>query len=87
MKDPTQDKKRALPEEGGRDDLNLTNNDASLVNQSNIQTDSPVMTDQAGGVNNENLTQSALQDGEAAPEFGDASDPTHEELGQHHRDE
>jgi hypothetical protein len=49
--------------------------------------DAPTMGDQRTNVNTENLTQSASGDREVAPEFGDAADPTSEELGTHHRDE
>ncbi len=45
------------------------------------------MSDRATSVDSERLTQSAAQDGEVAPEFGDAADPTSEELGLSHRDE
>lgn len=49
--------------------------------------DAPTMNDARTNVNTENLTQSASADREVAPEFGDAADPTSEELGTHHRDE
>ena len=47
----------------------------------------PLMSDREGGATNENLVQSATEDREVTPEFGDAADPTFEELGTHHRDE
>ncbi len=52
-----------------------------------LQPDAPTMSDRATNVANENLTQSALADGEVQPEFGDAADPTTEELSTDHRDD
>ena len=49
--------------------------------------DAPTMNDARTNVNTENLTQGAAADREVAPEYGDAADPTSEELGTHHRDE
>ena len=60
---------------------------ASLRQDTLVQPDAPSMTDRKTDVNDENLTQGAATDREVAPEFGDAADPTSEELGQHHRDE
>ncbi len=47
----------------------------------------PVMSDREGSAGNENMFQNATDDREVTPEFGDAADPTQEELGTHHRDE
>jgi hypothetical protein len=49
--------------------------------------DAPTMNDARTNVNTENISQTASGDREVAPEFGDAADPTSEELGTHHRDE
>ena len=56
------------------------------VDQNNYQPDAPKMNDSLDNVSTERLQQSA-RDGEVNPEFGDAADPTQEELGNHHRDE
>lgn len=72
---------RKQPEEGSDKELNMTNNDASLSRQGNRQQpDAPTMNDSAANVNSENLTQSAREDGEVNPEYGDAADPTFETL-------
>ena len=69
------------PEEGSDKELNLTNNDASLIRQGDRQQpDALTMNDSAANVNSENLTQSAREDGEVNPEYGDAADPTFETL-------
>jgi hypothetical protein len=49
--------------------------------------DAPTMNDARVNVHTENLTQTASGDREVNPEYGDAADPTSEELGTHHRDE
>lgn len=76
----TEQTPRPQPEDGTNEDLNLTNADASLVNNSRMQPDASSMSDRAENINDENLTQSASQDGEIAPEYGDAADPTFEAL-------
>ena len=75
------DPRNKQPEEGSDQDLNLTNNDASLLRTGERQQpDAPTMNDSAANVGSENLTQSALSDGEVNPEYGDAADPTFETL-------
>lgn len=62
------DPRKKQPEEGRDDDLNLTNNDASLIRQGNRQQpDAPTMNDSAANVNSENLTPTARKDGEVNP--------------------
>jgi hypothetical protein len=56
------------------------------TNNDRIQTDAPTMNDSKANVGNDNLLQGA-PGRELSPEFGDAADPTSEQLGQHHRDE
>lgn len=72
--------KRNLSEEGQEINADL--------GQSPVQAPgAATMNDQRANVNTENLTQTASGDRDVAPEFGDAADPTSEELGTHHRDE
>ena len=61
--------------------------DARIKEGQTAQPSAPVMSDRDGNATTENLHQSATEDYEVAPEFGDAADPTSEELGLHHRDE
>ena len=75
-----QNSAKPQPEDGSDKELNLTNNDATLKSRTPTQADAPTMSDNATNVANENLTQSALKDGEVNPEFGDAADPTFEML-------
>ena len=49
--------------------------------------DSPTMNDGRVNVHTDNLTPGAAADREVTPEYGNAADPTSEELGTHHRDE
>jgi hypothetical protein len=81
MQTSSNDPRRQQPEEGSDKDLNLTNNDASLLRTGERQQpDAPTMTDNAVNVNNDNLTQSASKGSELNPEYGDAADPTFETL-------
>ena len=75
--DPTNKKQ---PEDGNDEELNLTNNDATLKSRTPSQADSPTMSDNATSAASENLTQSAMKDGEVNPEYGDSADPTFETL-------
>ena len=68
------------PEDGNDQDLNLTNNDASLARQTPKQADSPTMSDNGTSGGNDNLTQSVMNGSEINPEYGDAADPTFETL-------
>lgn len=72
--------KRNLAEEGQAYNASLGQKPAQAP-------DAPTMGDQRTNVNTENITQSASDDREVTPEYGDAADPTSEELGTHHRDE
>jgi len=56
------------------------------TNSDRMQPDAPTMNDSKANVANENLLQGS-PGREMNPEFGDAADPTSEQLGQHHRDE
>lgn len=56
------------------------------TNTDRITPDAPTMNDSKANVANENMQQ-GFPGREISPEFGDAADPTSEELGQHHRDE
>jgi len=78
--DPNQNNLKSQPEDGSSEDLNLTNSDASLKSRTPTQADAPTMSDNATSAANENLTQSAMKDGEVNPEFGDSADPTFEML-------
>jgi hypothetical protein len=56
------------------------------TNSDRIMPDAPTMNDSKANVANDNLLQ-GTPGREMTPEFGDAADPTSEQLGQHHRDE
>ena len=56
------------------------------TNSDRIQPDAATMNDSKANVANNNLQQGTTGR-EMNPEFGDAADPTSEQLGQHHRDE
>ena len=51
-----------------------------------ITPDAPTINDSKANVAKDDLTQ-GTSGRELNPEFGDAADPTSEELGQHHRDD
>ena len=70
------------PEDGTNEDLNLTNRDATLVNNTRNRTpDAATMSDQAGAdALNDNLTASPSKGDEINPEYGDAADPTFEAM-------
>ncbi len=73
--------KRQQPKDGSDKDVNLTNNDASLLRTGERQQpDAPTMNDSAANINSDNLTQSASKGSEINPEYGDAADPTFETL-------
>jgi hypothetical protein len=80
--DPKENPRAKQPEEGTNADQNLTNNDATLLNNNrNRQPDAPTMNDQASSdAINDNLIQSARKGDEINPEYGDAADPTFETL-------
>ena len=81
MKSELESNRKKQPEDGNSQDLNLTNNDASLQNIGNRQQpDAPTMNDGAVNVNSDNLTQSISKGSEVNPEYGDAADPTFETL-------
>jgi hypothetical protein len=81
FKDPKEPSRTKQPEDGTKEDLNLTNNDASLINnQPTQQPDAATMSDQAGYNAMDNMNQSALNGDEINPEYGDAADPTFETL-------
>jgi len=56
------------------------------TNINRIMPDAPTMNDSKSNVANDNMLQ-GTPGREMAPEYGDAADPTSEELGLHHRDE
>ena len=56
------------------------------TNRNRIAPDAQRMNDSKANVANDNLQQ-VYAGREMTPEFGDAADPTSEELGQHYRDE
>jgi hypothetical protein len=56
------------------------------TNSERIVPDAPTMNDSKASVGNDNMMQ-GIPGREMTPEFGDAADPTSEQLGQHHRDE
>ena len=56
------------------------------TNRNRTEPDAPTMNDSKANVGNGNLQQ-GTPGREITPEYGDASDPTSEQLGQHHRDE
>ena len=56
------------------------------TNREGIEPDAPTMNDSRANVGNDNLQQ-GTPGRELTPEFGDAADPSSEQLGQHHRDE
>jgi hypothetical protein len=68
------------PEDGDGRELNLTNSDATLVDQTPKQADSPTMSDNATSAASDNLTQSVMNGSEINPEYGDAADPTFETI-------
>ena len=78
--DPKQPNRGTQPEEGTNQDLSLVNGDASLVNQDSRQPDTTSVSDRPDTAVNDSLTQTALKDGEMAPEYGDAADPTFEAM-------
>jgi hypothetical protein len=82
MKQDPKDPRSKQPEDGTNEDLNLTNSDASLVNNDrNRQVDAATMNDQSSQDNvNGNMDQSALRGDEINPEYGDAADPTFETI-------
>ncbi len=61
--------------------------DSKQAEAQTAQPSAPVMSDREGNATTENLTQTAAEDREVTPEFGDAADPASEEMGLHHRDE
>ena len=67
---------------------NIQQNSPAQGNTSNnrIQPDAPTINDSKANVAKDNLNQGTLGR-ELNPEFGDAADPTSEQLGQHHRDD
>ena len=78
--DPKQPNANRQPEEGTNQDLSLVNGDASLVNQDSRQPDATSASDRPDTAVNESLTQTAMKNGEMAPEYGDAADPTFEAM-------
>ena len=78
--DPKQPNANRSSEEGTNQDLNLVNGDASLVNQDSRQPDATSVSDRPDTAVNDSLTQTAMKDGETAPEYGDAADPAFEAL-------
>ncbi len=78
--DPNQKARKSQPEDGNDQDLNLTNNDASLIRETHREANSPTMSDNAASASNGNLTQSVMNGSEINPEYGDAADPTFETL-------
>jgi len=77
--DPNNARKRQ-PEEGDDKELNLTNSDATLADQTPKQPDAPTMSDNATAAASDNLTQSVMNGSEINPEYGDAADPTFETI-------
>lgn len=77
---PKQQPAKKQPEDGDKNDLNLTNSDATLVNQTPEAPDSPTMRDNATSAASDNLTQSVMNVSEINPEYGDAADPTFEKI-------
>ena len=77
--DPDQQGKKQ-PEDGKKDDLNLTNRDATLKDNPPKQPDAASMNDNAATATSDNLTQSIRGGSEINPEYGDAEDPTFEKL-------
>jgi hypothetical protein len=82
QQDPKEPRRGKQPEDGTNEDLNLTNNDATLLNnERNRQPDAATISDQAGADTvNDNMMQSARKGDEINPEYGDAADPTFETL-------
>jgi hypothetical protein len=82
QQDPKEPRRTKQPEDGTNEDLNLTNNDATLLNnERNRQPDASTMSDQAStDALNDNMVQSARRGDEINPEYGDAADPTIEKL-------
>jgi hypothetical protein len=68
------------PENGGEEELNLTNSDATLANETPKQPDAPTMTDNATNAGSDNLTQSVMNGSEINPEYGDSADPAFEKI-------
>lgn len=78
--DPSQKAAKSQSEDGNDQDLNPTNNNASLARQTPKEVDSPTMSDNATSAANDNLTRSVMNGNEINPQYGDAADPTFETL-------
>lgn len=78
--DPNQQPVKQQSEDADKKDINLTNSNATLTEQTPKQADSPTMSDNATSAGNDNLTQSVINGSEINPEYGDAADPTFETL-------
>lgn len=78
--DPKQSYTTRQPEDGNDKELNLTNSDATLADQTPRQPDAPAMNDNATTAASDNLTQSVMNGSEINPEYGDAADPAFETL-------
>jgi hypothetical protein len=78
--EPNENQAKKQPEDGSEEDLNLTNSDATLANQTPKQADAPTMTDNATNVGTGNLTQSVMNGSEINPEYGDSADPAFEKM-------
>lgn len=78
--DKNQQTEKAQPEDGDKKDLNLTNTNATLADQTTRMPDAPAMNDNATSAASDNLTQSVMDGSEINPEYGDAADPTFETL-------
>lgn len=64
-----------------------TEKDASLLNNEQKPLNANNISDRDSSALNDQMTQNVSTHREVKPEFGDAADPTMEELGLHHRDE
>jgi hypothetical protein len=73
---------KAQPGQGKKDDLNLTNRDASLGHAGERrQPEASTMSGSAPTeIVNGDLSQSGTSGGERSPEYGDAADPAFETL-------
>lgn len=78
--DPNQQPVKQQSEDADKKDINLTNSNATLTEQTPKQADTPSMSDNATSAGNDNLTQSVINGSEINPEYGDAADPTFETL-------
>ncbi len=78
--DPNKQQGARQPEDGDEKELNLTNSDATLAEQTPKQPDAPTMSDNATAAASDDLTQSVINGSEINPEYGDAADPTFETL-------